>query len=559
MFLAWTVFDLNIVLAVLQFLLVGAVGAILAIYSKFGDEYANSIRWSWHGGNVEMARLLHNSRHHIPIRAKIAMALTIIITLVAFVLDKGVAFFVSPAERFGQSIRTTLISPQYTTPGAEGTFNGWSTSMRYGDDIVGTMASGLNSTRFIRSTPMPGKTIVPVTSPYKIVCNLPSLRVLDVYTKREDLGLIKEGCADVLLYFDKISEQNFTNTTVTQLSNSRWSIAVPQDTMLMTQSLVLNQALEGQTCGLSELAVMPVQLNMVAGMSRLPTTVATKCVLNSGGISVLTMTFMRFTTGNAIGYNNSIPTMFMESDDELLLAMGTSIRNTVDAAPYNPNLLVELRAHGSTMDAVMCLITYRTSTPIPVCLYASMNMLIVEPREPNAELANVLGGNTFKVFPQPSNAMTVEHVPTFTDGIRDPASVTGLQRDTAAVTDYMALLGQNFYADYNQSQLYFVYDSLDTQRGFEVPWWLLILVAVLLLGSLCLWIGAEVTISQRYWGSLYMNISSQLTPRIRSHAPTLMPAKTDPVELAGVIVFARPEKDHSNEHATRKGLLMDIM
>ncbi|KAI1286128.1 hypothetical protein EDD11_000591, partial [Mortierella claussenii] len=99
MFLPFSFLTITILLALFQALLVCTVGAALSIYSRYGGDYANSIRWVRQGGYLEMYSTLVNSRDIIPRSTKLILVTTILASLAAGVADIGAVYFVHPATR----------------------------------------------------------------------------------------------------------------------------------------------------------------------------------------------------------------------------------------------------------------------------------------------------------------------------------------------------------------------------------------------------------------------------------------------------------------------------
>src|ERR1700759_3110267 len=103
MFLPWTIFVINIILSIFQFLLISALDAVLSVYSRFGGEYANPIRWIHQTGYVEMISSISNSRKRVSISTTIVVILVAFVSIVASVIDKGAAYFIHPSEREGNA------------------------------------------------------------------------------------------------------------------------------------------------------------------------------------------------------------------------------------------------------------------------------------------------------------------------------------------------------------------------------------------------------------------------------------------------------------------------
>ena len=169
MFLPWSVFILKIILALFQYLLTGAVGAILSLYSRFGGEYANSIRWSRHGGHLEMMKSLINSRRSIPNSAKLAMMMAIVASVSASLVDKWITNFISQSVRHREGNPVVESTSQFALVDSQDVFQGWSTSIRYGANVTDSIASMINDTQNIPDA-VPGRTYIPRPSEFEVAC-----------------------------------------------------------------------------------------------------------------------------------------------------------------------------------------------------------------------------------------------------------------------------------------------------------------------------------------------------------------------------------------------------
>ncbi|KAF9081223.1 hypothetical protein BGX27_005020, partial [Mortierella sp. AM989] len=224
MFLPWTLFILNIVLAIFQFILVLAVEAALGIYSSFGNKYATSIRWVHRGGLAEMASTLANSRRGVPITTTIVLSIAIISNIVANLADKGVSYSIHPSTRLGKSSIAIVNSTQYSSLiDVSHDFSGWSTSIRYGSSIEDAMTMMINNTKNIPNAAN-GKIYTPHRYDYRIACNR-----FDVYlvNRSESFFMKNNGCTSMgfipVIPFDF----KLTEARTRKISDARWSITVP--------------------------------------------------------------------------------------------------------------------------------------------------------------------------------------------------------------------------------------------------------------------------------------------------------------------------------------------
>ncbi|KAI1320816.1 hypothetical protein EDD11_009773 [Mortierella claussenii] len=566
MFLPWTIFAVNIVLAVFQLLLLCAVGALVSIYSRFGGEYANSIRWAHQGGYAEMVKSLYNSSNSIPARAKLAMVITILASLAASLTDKGVAHFITPAQRMGRPDRVVKVTPQFSALSWNKIFSGWTTSIRYGDDIVQAMTAMITNSRNLPDAEH-GREYIPHLAGFEMPCQqqTPTLRAMDWYNPTPMTELIKGGCMDIVILMSAVgSAADLTNATVTQRSVNQWSVALPGFFTVKNQTLgVMNafQSLVDNQCSLQEPIMPSSHIDPQGGVGRLPTTVTTKCILPSGDVSVLSLSTVRFSTGYSYGFLNSSTSIFLESgQDALFMGMDTLIQTSgPKTSIHEYPLLMEIKSlnDGASYDTLVCTFTYSGGFPYPDCIYANINTFVAKPLLTETDILSIRQGKPFESSSLNSNAMTIEHIPTFINNTeRSKISILQIQNDTKAVSQYMAALGQNFYADYDENRMYVVYDTLDIEKGLEIPLWLLALMATSIVVCLILSVTTVWLLDSKYTDSLYTSLSAELRG-----LPGLVPTKAKPVEFAGQRVFSRRSSGdgYEMESSSNKALLMDTL
>ncbi|KAG0026520.1 hypothetical protein BGZ81_006298 [Podila clonocystis] len=528
MFLPWSIFAINIVLSVYQFLLIAAVGATLAIYSRFGGEYANSIRWTRQGGYLEMCSALFNSRESIPNRVKLTMTVTIIVSLMATLLDKGAAHFIVPSERPSGMNHTVVSTAQLSPASWQNSFVGWSTTIRDGEDPVEAMALMINNTKIIPGA-VRGRSYIPRVTEYHVECERSNVVLLN-----PALSLTEGGCSNVFVGLDGNDINiDYTRAKISLLSSNRWSIVIVAPRADLTQEkLAVLQTFGNTTCGIFE--------SQRGTMSIWPTTVTTKCVLPSGHIAVASLSSVRFSS--TVGIIDAISTFFTERDEML--------RSIIDDAPsglnMNSTLRMEVKVSSSSIDIVMCLFN---ELGFVQCIYTNINTFIVRQQEVNPDIAAAREGRPFSTR-RTSTAITFERVPIISSGTWS-ISNSRLRNETSAVSHYMAALGQNFFSDYDEGQLYVLYDTSDPEKGLEVPLWLLLFMGITMTICLCLCVLTELLLDSHYTSSLYKNISIQLASRTNRPSPVLMRSRVDPVEFEGALVLPEIEDYEMNTSIDR--------
>ncbi|KAF9951263.1 hypothetical protein BGZ72_007198 [Mortierella alpina] len=393
MFLPWSVFILKIILALFQYLLTGAVGAILSLYSRFGGEYANSIRWSRHGGHLEMMKSLINSRRNIPNSAKLTMMMAIVASVSASLVDKWITNFISQSVRHREGNPVVESTSQFALVDSQDVFQGWSTSIRYGANVTDSIASMINDTQNIPDA-VPGRTYIPRTSEFEVACEQFDIVVLG--PAEPQLHLTDGGCANLTISFDE--EYNFTNTTVVQRSDHRWGIAVPRSVTPLSINNVPLQLKSSRAdlpyCGMDESYQRRRQLHVASGITSLPTTSTTKCVQLNGEISVLSMSTTRFYLSNALQFRDTTHDIFEDKADKLLQDMWESIQSRIryNESSVRPTLdttmPMEVTVAKRSIDAIICqteAIVLRHAAPAVECLYANINTFITKQQDPIPE------------------------------------------------------------------------------------------------------------------------------------------------------------------------------
>ncbi|KAF9173941.1 hypothetical protein BGX21_001905 [Mortierella sp. AD011] len=121
------------------------------------------------------------------------------------------------------------------------------------------------------------------------------------------------------------------------------------------------------------------------------------------------------------------------------------------------------------------------------------------------------------------------------------SNVTFSQNATAA--HYMASLGQNLYADYDEGQLYIIFDTQDIVKGWEMSDRLFYTVIGVMVACLVLWLLTQKMLDGIYTSSLYKIISVEVASRLEGPAkpPMLMTSQVDPVKVEGYDVVPEDE------------------
>ncbi|KAK3817377.1 MAG: hypothetical protein J3Q66DRAFT_339628 [Benniella sp.] len=542
-FLPISIFILNVVLAIFKFVLLCAVGAAFAIYSKYGDEYADSVRWTRSAGYLEMIKTTIGSSKSSKISrsAKTALVVGLIVTVAASFLDKGIAHFINPAFRpSSESTKMVVISQQFSGNTIRKTFAGWSVVVPSDGNITETMEKVLGSSLAIPDA-RSDQTYTPVTADYTIKCDH-----FDFSLNGENL--IKDGCAR--LYPRIRANTSNDDSIVIPRSPNRWSILLnsdkePYNVRVATLSSSFEIS-EDDGCATYESTRLRPYGDIEDGISSFPTTATSKCIASNGDIGIVSVTSTRFTFSER-EYNTDLTSqIFADTSDELILQMNETFKTKTippqaGLAPSNRSveMWVEVRAMNSSVDILACSYdSYQfnsTSTFINVeCVYHIINVFVAnQPFNPKIkEAAGIPKGYYLGTF------MILDHLPAIQNGNHARISLAKLRNDTAAVSDYMARLGTNVYVDYYEDKFYAEYEVKDIQAGLEVPLWLLVVSGIILIASFVLWQLTNWIVDSSHTNSLYKIMAKRMG--FHSDRPVLLRARLEPdepLELEGVVLL----------------------
>ncbi|KAF9915280.1 hypothetical protein BX616_006525 [Lobosporangium transversale] len=543
MFVAWSFLGLNIILALFQALLVSAVGAILAIYSKYGDEYANSIRWVRQGGYFEMYNTLVNSRNSIPRSTKLILIITIVVSIIASLSDIGAIYFIEPSEAPSRTTFIIVKTTQYVVNSGQYILSGWNTATRGRSDIVDAIKHMINDTANIPGY-VPGLVYTPRTTKYEIGCDKIAFQMWDGDVI---LNTHQDSCATANFTMDGIVVRDYSKMTVIRESSSRISISVlGQSPIFFTEMIsTTSMTIFGEECGLLEAYT---NSDMLAdGISSLPVTQATKCILPTGEIIVISSTAIRFFVADPQLINITTSTLFHE-ENELVKAMETTVMK--ESFTKNSTLLVELRAGDSSLDASGCFSNWNTETNSTnlACMYINFKYIITKAQKPDKIIAAARGNAP---WPKPvgySSVMAIQHLPTITYKEPKHLSIAGAKDATKSVADYVASLGQNFFVDFAQRQLLVLYDSSEYEKGFDIPDWLAIGALCTMVVCAIFYVSTQYFLDPRYTGSLYKVMSIHLADKYNSYAQMIRWSKVYSMQLDEFSNAASNDDEHQTKY-----------
>ncbi|KAK3817376.1 MAG: hypothetical protein J3Q66DRAFT_430723 [Benniella sp.] len=499
-FLPISIFVLNIVLAIFKFVLLCAVGAAFAIYSKYGGAYADSVRWTRSAGYLEMIKTTIGSGKSakIPRSAKIALVVGLFVTVVASFLDKGIAHFVNPAFRHGSdSTRIVVISPQFASNTVRKTFAGWSFVVPKDGNITETMEKALSSSLAIPNAKS-DRIYTPVIADYTIKCDHFNFSL-------NGESLIEDGCAELFPIIR--SNTSHDDSVVIPRSPNRWSILMnsklePYNMRVATLSSSL-EIPSGDQCATYESTRLRPYGNIEDGISSFPTTATSKCIASNGDIGIVSVTSTRFTFSDK-EYNTDLTSqIFADTSDELLLTMKETFKTKTippqvgqAASNRSVEMWAEVRAMNSSVDILAC----------------SYDSYKLNDRPTNRNVECVYHIINVFVMTQPFNPK-----------IKEAARIPN---------------GTNVYVDYDEDKFYAEYEVVDIQPGLEVPLWVLIVSGIILIASFVLWQLTNWIVDSSHTSSLYRIIAKRMASQ--TDTPVLLRTKLEahePLELEGVVLL----------------------
>ncbi|KAF9995082.1 hypothetical protein BGZ65_009293 [Modicella reniformis] len=244
-------------------------------------------------------------------------------------------------------------------------------------------------------------------------------------------------------------------------------------------------------------------------------------------ISVLSITTARFLSFST-DVQGTAKSIFKE-DDELFQAMQQSINKVAATNPSNISIFTEVKANEFSVEIATCV---RRELKPMLCLYASINGFVLMPQEDVTEIHEVHGIRLPGINSTSYAAMSINHVPQFSDGEWVYHSIETLRNNTFTASEYMARLGLNFYIDKVSGMTYMLYDPL--KEGVRVPNWLAYSTIVVITICFCFWVSIMILLRGSHADSLYKNISRQLASKAKTTGTSIMRSTTNPLTIEGI-------------------------
>ncbi|KAF9171508.1 hypothetical protein BGX21_001820 [Mortierella sp. AD011] len=359
------------------------------------------------------------------------------------------------------------------------------------------------------------------------------------------------ACADIGFEVDGIDPDiNVENMSIVNTTENRWSIGMSGPTK--NQSLFRAQvglrwdgklALPGM-CFVSDGNLMRITDGLQSESVKSPRTFVSKYNDLNGKAGVISMTSMGFRATEHGAVENSFQKAIVDivDKDELFQDMKAALIKSDSISAGNSTILFEVRITDSNIDILACSISIFTRTPSEndytiYCIYYNINTFVLE-SVLDPEISSIMQHTSeqHSNFSNISALMMVEHLHIINATII-PRSCSSLRDATAEASQYMASLGQTFYADPIAGTIAIFFNVFDHVKGFDIPPWLLICVPVIMIICLVLWACTDHYLDKRYTGSLYKVISLHIALKIDSSAPVLMTSKIIPLEFEGTPIF----------------------
>ncbi|KAF9119128.1 hypothetical protein BGW39_000540 [Mortierella sp. 14UC] len=460
-------------------LLIGAQGALLALYSTSKAEYASSIRWSQQGGYLEMFLILRNSFHHVPRRATAAMIITVVASIVAPFASVGLGTMVhqvdieidpgSTLSQTSQILLGNLVSTDWTR------FLARSTTM---EDALKTMLVG---PQYIVDMD-PRKQYTPKTYGYKVDCNKFNTAIVRnittaIFDPKAAIDQPYDGCAiigfDINTVFFEWVRANATNQRV---SDGLYKMVAPgtfADDTIMDDFANVTSAIFDDTTELPLLDIMDT-------------------LTRNGTFASLTnnatMVILTDTSGAMVHYLSCVSRWVIKGSDLSLLCQYIVVDAFSTAAhPGDPAIAAIVR------------------------------------NKPVSSFNNDMSKTVMRHFASSSTStgMTVY-------------SVSNILNATSAATRYLASLGPNLVMDVVDQKLTILYDTIVIQSVTEIPTALFWVMVAVMTVCVLLIAYSMIKIDTIHSGTLYMVLYEKLA---QTNETALMNCSFEPLAFDGMQII----------------------
>ncbi|CAO3573782.1 unnamed protein product [Mortierella alpina] len=555
-----------------KILLAGALGGLLSIYAASGSEYGNSIRWSHQGGYLEMVSVLRNSFRHVPRSTTLSMIVAILASLMAHFSSVFLSTMVHRSDI--ESNQSSIgIKTKRLMPSGNGN-DPWITYLGHGSKVEDALGLMINDTRNLADAVLPGKRYIPRTFSYEVACD--SMNVALFQSTVDPILQDGGGCSVVIFNCgDSSSEWDPQKATTLRTAPDLHTFVTPLRFAFGISPLHEPRAesfLQHQYLCLVGPSMMAIDTRLFdtfpdSGMTSLPKTVLYKCQYPSGALNVVAQTQMSFAVQTLADFDAITTAIFDDTQPLPLLAtMSAFTQNGTFLNSSANSTLVALFKTGATVHFLRChsvpsapsVQTTATTTVGLLCSYNVVEAVMTTPQPIDPTLAADLKDRPTVAANEPlnQNVVVVGHLPMRLTN--DPLlllptfSVSSLLEATRSGAQYLASLGSNFVMDWQQQQLYVLFETADVTDGQEFSTALFIALCVVMVLCAGVWLYSAKCLKAVYTGSLYKVVYTELEPHMGKSAPMLMSCTHDPLAFVGVPIRSEEEEGGLTESRPKK-------
>ncbi|KAG0090454.1 hypothetical protein BGZ93_009309 [Podila epicladia] len=525
-------------------LLIGALGALLALYSTSKDEYASSIRWSQQGGYLEMFLILRNSFRHVPRRTTAAMIIAVAASISVPFVSVGLGRMVhqvdigidpgSTLSQTSQILLDSLVSTGWTQ------FLARSTTM---EDALKTM---LVDPRYIVDMD-PGKQYTPKTYGYKVDCNKFNTAIVRNITTaildpKAALDQPNDGCAIIgfdifIIYF----EWALANATNQRISDGLYKVVAPGT---FTDSAIMDVTPAVFFFDSRECFSPPDVRNFYkdtprSGMTFSPSTMIFRCRYPTGEMQVAASTTFTFSVRHVEDFANVTSVIFDDTTNlPLLDIMDTLTRNSTFASLTNNATMVILTdTNGAMVHYLSCISRWVTkgSDISLLCQYIVVDAISTTAHLGDPAIEVILRNKTVSLSNKTNKVVMRHFASSSTSTGMAVYSVSSILNATSAATRYLASLGPNLVMDVENQKLTILYDTLEIQSVTEIPTVLFWVMVAVMAVCVLLIAYSMIKIDTIHSGTLYMVLYEKL---MQKEEPALMNCNFEPLTFDGMQIIA---------------------
>ncbi|KAG0077812.1 hypothetical protein BGZ90_006481 [Linnemannia elongata] len=508
-------------------LLVGALDALLALYSTSKAEYASSIRWSQQGGYLEMFRILRNSFRHVPRRATAAMVITIVASILAPFASVGLGRMVhqvdieiNPGSTLSQT--SQILLDVFVS-------RGWTQFLARSTTMENALKTMLVDPQYIVDMD-PGKQYTPMTYGYKVDCNKFNTAIVRNFSTailgpKAALGQPNDGCA--IIGFDTIIsffEWALAHATNQRISNGLYKVVAPgtfaKDTFMDVTPAVF--FFDSRLCSSPPDVRSFYQDTPRSGMTFSPSTMIFKCRRPTGEMQVAASTSFTFSVRHVEDFANVTSAIFDDTTDlPLLDIMDTLTRNgTFASLTNNATMVILTDTSGAMVHYLSCVSRWVTkgSDLSLLCQYIVVDAFSTTADPGDPAIAAIAWLSTL-------------------------SRVSSMQpRPPLATWPHL----DRILMDVKNQKLTILYNTVEIQSATEIPTVLFWVMVTVMAVCAMLMAYSMIKIDTIYSGTLYMVIYEKL---VQKNDPALMYCNFEPLTIDGMQIIAEGSNEPKKSEA----------